>query len=259
MKSPFPGMDPYLEPHWLDVHTRLVAYAADALNERLPGDLIASTEERVAIEDNKGEEHLLGPDVRVFEPPADALTEIEGPSTGSVVAPFRLLAQVEPIIERFIKVIEAGTERLVTVIEFVSPTNKRGEGIHAFRSKRAELLASGVNFVEIDLVRGGDWRALLRPHRGSKKVVTTYRVAIRMPRDPGAVYFHPIRLQDRLPEVDIPLREKDPRVRLDLQPLIERVYVNGRYHRRLNYSKPCEPALDGEDAAWVQSVLGTQR
>jgi hypothetical protein len=24
MNSPFPGMDPYLEPHWLDVHARLV-------------------------------------------------------------------------------------------------------------------------------------------------------------------------------------------------------------------------------------------
>ena len=36
MKSPFPGMDPYLEPHWPDVHTKVVTYAADELNTRLP-------------------------------------------------------------------------------------------------------------------------------------------------------------------------------------------------------------------------------
>jgi len=50
MKSPFPGMDPYLEAHWLDVHSRLVAYAADALNEVLPETLVARMEERVAVE-----------------------------------------------------------------------------------------------------------------------------------------------------------------------------------------------------------------
>jgi hypothetical protein len=124
MKSPFPGMDPYLEPHWLDVHTKLVAYTADALNEKLPDDLIASTEERVAVESESGEEHIFGPDVRVFEAPADEPHMVDQPPGGAVAAPFRLIAQVEPIIERFIRIIEARTERLITVIDFVSPTNK---------------------------------------------------------------------------------------------------------------------------------------
>jgi len=29
MASPFPGMDPYLEQFWRDVHARLIIYAAD--------------------------------------------------------------------------------------------------------------------------------------------------------------------------------------------------------------------------------------
>jgi hypothetical protein len=32
MKSPFPGMDPYLEAHWLDVHPRLIVGAAKQLS-----------------------------------------------------------------------------------------------------------------------------------------------------------------------------------------------------------------------------------
>jgi len=28
MKSPFPGMDPYLEQHWRSVHHRLLTYMA---------------------------------------------------------------------------------------------------------------------------------------------------------------------------------------------------------------------------------------
>lgn len=35
MKSPFPGMDPYLEAHWRDVHTRLIVYASDQLRSQM--------------------------------------------------------------------------------------------------------------------------------------------------------------------------------------------------------------------------------
>lgn len=104
MASPFPGMDPYLEPHWLDVHTKLVTYAADVLNQVLPPSFIARTEERVAVE------------------------------TDWVV-------NLEPTTERFVRIIDASGE-LVTVIEFLSPTNKQGEGLSLYRQKRAELLGA---------------------------------------------------------------------------------------------------------------------
>ena len=37
MRSPFPGMDPYLEQFWGDVHHRLITYTCDALQRHLPG------------------------------------------------------------------------------------------------------------------------------------------------------------------------------------------------------------------------------
>jgi hypothetical protein len=246
-------MDPYLEPHWLDVDTKLVAYAADALNERLPADLSASTEERIAVEgDDEG--RWFGPDVQIFEPPIDSPLLVEDSGGGVVSLPYRLLAQVEPITERFIKIIAAGTQRLITVIEFVSPTNKRGEGLHAFRSKRAELLASGVNFVEIDLIRAGEWRALLRPHN-TRMGASIYRATVRVPRDPAAVYLQPISLREPLPNLPMPLRRDDPTVMLELQPLLDRAYDNGRYARRIDYHRDVEPPLDAEDAAWTDQLL----
>src|SRR5687768_17494693 len=96
-RSPFPGMDPYVEPHWLDMHTALVAEARTSLNDRLPDDLIASVEERVAIEAPDGEARVFGPDVRVFEPASAEAALAESPVGGAIEAPFRLLAQVEPI------------------------------------------------------------------------------------------------------------------------------------------------------------------
>ena len=53
MKSPFPGMDPYLERHWLDVHGSLNLYIRDELQPQLPADLAARMEESVYVEDLK--------------------------------------------------------------------------------------------------------------------------------------------------------------------------------------------------------------
>ncbi len=247
-------MDPYLEPYWLDVHSTVAIGARDALNERLPEDLVAHVEERVAIESWTGEERQFGRDVRVFEPSGDMLAAPDD-QTSVIQAPLRLIAQVEPMTERFVRVIEPRTERVVTVLELVSPTNKRGEGLTAFRTKRAELLSSGVNFVEVDLTRTGDWQALLQPHRCPRKAVTPYRVTIRIPSDPAAVYLHPIRLPERPPRIAIPLRRNDPEIKLDLQSLLERAYSTGRYERCIDYSKPCDPPLRTEEAAWAEELL----
>src|SRR5262247_2400043 len=68
MPSPFPGMDPYLEAHWRDIHARLVIYACDALQAVLPGALRARVEESVVLETPMGlADHALFPDVRVVE------------------------------------------------------------------------------------------------------------------------------------------------------------------------------------------------
>jgi hypothetical protein len=50
MQSPFPGMDPYLEPHWGDVHHNLITFAQGLLNEHLPRDLQARAQERLVGE-----------------------------------------------------------------------------------------------------------------------------------------------------------------------------------------------------------------
>src|SRR5437588_8040214 len=72
-KNPFPGMNPFLERRWGDVHARLASYAADQLQGQLPADLRARMQERVFVESI--DELLLNPrrgyspDVHVFERP----------------------------------------------------------------------------------------------------------------------------------------------------------------------------------------------
>ena len=69
-KSPFPGMDPYLEQFWGDVHHGLITYARDQLQSDLPDDLRARMEERVFVEMESGEPRAIFPDVHVVEYPS---------------------------------------------------------------------------------------------------------------------------------------------------------------------------------------------
>jgi hypothetical protein len=255
MKSPFPGMDPYLERHWLDVHTKLVTYAADALNSGLPDDLMARAQERIAVESDLPNPDLFGPDVRVLESVEAFPQRVASSVAGVALAPYRLTTIIDPIVERFIEVREATGERLITVIEFVSPTNKRGKGLKKFANKRDKLVRRKVNFVEIDLVRAGDWRKLLAPWRPPKDVYSVYRATVRVAAEPEGVDFYPVYLRRPLPPVYIPLRTSDHPVKLELQPLIEQAYVNGRYARTLDYTKPPEPPLDPQDAEWADQLL----
>src|SRR5437764_6886683 len=103
MKSPFPGMDPYLEHHWLDVHSQLIARSRDALNRVLPEDLVARSEERLAVESELPSDtvRFYGPDVRVFEPG----TSDERDAVATITAPFKLVVDLDPITDRFVRII----------------------------------------------------------------------------------------------------------------------------------------------------------
>ena len=65
MKSPFPGMDPFLEPKWPEVHASLIVYARNQLNSLLPTDLQANIEENLEPEQggvyfDQPKDHWLG-------------------------------------------------------------------------------------------------------------------------------------------------------------------------------------------------------
>jgi hypothetical protein len=67
MHSPFPGMDPYLEKHWRDVHARLVHGGCNAIQGQLASDLRARIDERLIVESPLDQARAIHPDGRVFE------------------------------------------------------------------------------------------------------------------------------------------------------------------------------------------------
>ena len=259
MASPFPGMDPYLEEFWRDVHARLVIYAADQLQSRLPSDLRARVEERVVVEPIAGEHRNVYPDIRVVE--RGRGSGAAAGATGAAIAePLILNLSSEPMTETYVEIIDIGTgKHVVTVLEVLSLSNKlAGESREQYGQKRAALQASGVSLVEIDLLRAGQ-RGLSVPydylpvtHR------TTYQVCVRRGWRPMQAEVYRAPLRERLPVIGVPLRETDADVPLDLQALVDQCYRNGGYDDDIDYRRPPRPPLEPDDDRWSDELLRSQ-
>src|ERR1700722_19692115 len=118
MKSPFPGMDPYLEKHWGDVHSRFVLYACDQMQSCLPSDLYARVEERDYLENDGIQGRNMLPDVRVIENGHGGPTKVAVEGNVAVAEPYVLYLENEPITETFIEIHDANSgNRVITVIE----------------------------------------------------------------------------------------------------------------------------------------------
>jgi hypothetical protein len=77
---------------------------------------------------------------------------------------------------------------------------------------------------------------------------------VRRASCPLEAQYYPLSLRSRLGAIRIPLRESDAEATLQLQPLIDQCYRNGRYCT-INYQVEPEPPLPAEDAAWADELL----
>jgi len=227
MNTPFPGMDPYLEHPaiWEGVHARLVVSMANQLQPCLDPRYIATVEERVFIE---------GPQHRI----PDEVQELE-------------------IHQKRIEILDAYNDmKLVTLIEVLSPTNKRsGPGKESYLAKQQEVLERDCHLVEIDLLRDGQRVLSIPQWRLEQLPPFDYVVCVSRWLRRTHFELYPRLLQQRLPRVAVPLAEPDSDVALDVQAALEQVHVEGRYARRLRYDEPCQPPLDDELQQWADECL----
>lgn len=256
MESPFPGMDPYLQQYWRDVHHSLITYARDQLQPNLPTELRARVEERVFVESEETEYRAFYPDVHVVERGARPQPVPAPKSDVAVDDPLVIHLDDEPLSQGYIEIIDAGSgSRVITVIELLSPSNKApGEGQDLYLQKQREVRAARASLVEVDLTRGGRRVMTLPPERIPPSHRTTYQVCVQRGWAQQKVEVYRAPLDRRLPVIRVPLRETDPDALLDLQALIDQCYRNGRYDD-LNYQAQPAPPLDSHDAAWADELL----
>jgi hypothetical protein len=80
------------------------------------------------------------------------------------------------------------------------------------------------------------------------------RVSVRRASKPMRAALYPITLREPLPAIAIPLRPQDEDAVLELQALLRKAYHTGRYDG-LDYARPCDPPLLGQDAEWADHLL----
>ncbi len=248
MPSPFPGMNPWIEQEgiWLDFHTKLLT----AINERLVGQVrpkyIVLVEQHIYVH-KVTESRLVGiADLSlVRSKPGNG-----GPATAVLDAPAEIQLTVQEV-ERvpYLEIRDRFSRELVTVLEMLSPSNKRGDDRRQYLAKRSQLLASSANLVEIDLLRGG------RPMPDANRPKCAYSVVVSRAEDRPRGGFWPIKLRERLPEIPIPLKQPDADARVDLQEVLNHVYDVYGYEDFV-YSGTPAPALSPKDVRWARQVLG---
>ncbi len=212
MPSPFPGMDPFLEnQEWEDFHSRWNTALAEALMPRARPKYYVRVERRVEC----------------------------------------VIPMPQERRETYLVIRERETHEVFTVIETLSPSNKRprSDGRREYLEKREAILASPAHLVELDLLRGGARLPMDdRPPAGDY-----YAIVSRRPRRPVA-HVYAWLLAHPLPVVAIPLLAQDPDVSLDLQQVFATVYDRAGYDLSLNYDAPFAPPLNTEEHAWIQGL-----
>lgn len=251
--SPFPGMDPYLEAPdiWPDVHSSLMNIYREQLAPALSPTYLAELETHLVIDrGGAGDDRFAArPDVSVTRLNEPAL--VYAVPQPALAAPLRWRLPQAPTRIVTILIRERRNRKLVTVIELLSPVNKRqGEGRDDYLAKRDATLHSTVHLVEIDLLRSFPRMPFDEPPPPSDYLVMVHRAG-----DQEACDIWPISVRQALPLIPIPLLSPDPDTPLDMGQALRTAYERARYDLRLDYSQPPTPPLADEDAAWAAWLL----
>jgi hypothetical protein len=258
-------MDPFLEvnPRWQGFHAWFVReLARQALPKAQGLGCWIDVERTVYQQEPSGEAVLIGePDetiaVDASSPPFRSESAI---STAVALAEPRAIHEVvldpttvERIKQDYLVVRELGeVARVLAVVELLSPANKGGTYMPRYREKRLKWLTSRAHFMEIDLLRDGD-----NPSR---------RLFPELPATPYFIFVarktqlgrneegYPLRLQDPLPTIGLPLGGGRPDLPIDLASAFQSAYDLSIRPRSVRYHQEQVPGppLDRADDGWVR-------
>jgi hypothetical protein len=160
----------------------------------------------------------------------------------------------ETIKEGYLEIREGFGGKVITVIEILSPTNKRaGPGRDEYEKKRNEVLQHQTNLVEIDLLRGGKQMPVLGVTGKSD-----YRILVcqgeELPQ--GRLYAFSIRQQ--IPIFPVPLKPGETQPDVNLQELLEEIYEQARFDLAINYLLEPVPPLKLKEREWANVILKEQ-
>ena len=260
MASPFPGMDPYLEGEmWQEFHERFANQISVQLMPLLKPKYVALLAKRYTLNRpalgiiEPRTERVVYPDVHVVQPPthfggaAVAEATTVGFTEPTAVVPSIFLEEVPQLS---IEIRDVAQRRLVTLIEILSPANKRGEGALEYGQRREEIMQTATHLLEIDLLSKGS-----RIQLAAEQPKAPYFVYLsRSNRRPYTVIWA-VSVRIPLPTVPVPLLVPDPDVALDLQAALNACFDLVGYEMLLDYQADPPSGLEDDDQAWVAETV----
>ena len=253
MPSPFPGMDPFLESQeWEDFHSRFNTALSDNLSTALRPDYFVRVERRVYLEQlDSDKESLHHLDVAVVADDAGPATGRSSESAASGTMSCTIPMPVERR-ETFLVIRERADAEVVTVIELLSPSNKRkgGRGHREYLQKRMDIVSSQTHLVEIDLLRGGE----RLPIRETLPDADYFCVTSRGDTRPRAELYS-WKLTEPMPSLAIPLKLGDADAVVPLQEIFDLVYERAGYDLSVDYKAELDPVPESSVAAWIRSCV----
>jgi hypothetical protein len=243
-------MDPYLERPdlWPNVHSSLIVALRDDLAPRLRPNYYVSIEERTYLLEPGGNlAFSIYPDAAVIGQAGPTYQVSDGSSQVVEVE----LPMPEQIRETYLEIREVADDKnVITVIEILSPTNKRlGKGREIYEQKRMVLLGTKTHLVEIDLLRAGESPAM----RGGPS--SHYHLLISRWQERPTATLLPFSIRQSIPTFNLPLREGDEEPLLDVGHLLHNLYDRAGYDLRLDNSVEPEPPITAEDLTWIKDHL----
>lgn len=252
-------MNPYLEMRefWPEVHHLLISILAETLNPQVLPKYRVAIEKRV-YQMNGDDALFVGiPDVtverkRTATNPRQSNVAVAMPSSTPVTVTVPVPLELR---EGYLEVREVATKEVVTVIEVLSPSNKRpGKGRETYEAKRQEVLGSRTHLVEIDLLRGGE----PMPVSGGN-IQGNYRILVsRSARRPRADLY-PFNLQELIPTFPLPLRTEEKEPIIDLHLLLDLIYDRAGLAFAIDYNREPLPPLAPTNVEWIDTLLRSKQ
>jgi hypothetical protein len=222
MASPFPGMDPYLETmaNWPTFQHNLIVSLYQLIQ---PG---IADRYRVKLATRHYTTELI------------LFTSI----------------QREPQTEDFIEIRNKSDDKLVTVINVLSPINKsNNDGKKAYLETRQQAITVRAGCVEIDLLTQGQ-PPLVFDRVGLPK--HQYTVVVNRPASLERFEVYPGLIKARLPRFKMPLAADDRDTVVDLQMAVNRAYDLTDASTPISYaSLPSEVNFSDEDRDWIKQLV----
>lgn len=236
MRSPFPGMDPYLEHPslWPDVHNSLIVAIAHNLAARIAPRYYTRLRERTY----EMESVISSLAINEFAPVLEVAYRPGARHSNTLI---------DTVDESYLEIHETATKTIVSVLELRSPMNKLHPlGRRVYASQHRQVSGSRTNLVEIDLLRAGQ----PMPTQG-RRVESDYRILVSRATTRPRAHLYPFNLRDPIPTFPLPLLPGDDEPPVELGAIFHALYERARYDLSLDYSQPPVPPVRDEDATWA--------